>query len=166
MGKTILILILVIAPQVIIAGNLIEIDRIGHTKSIQMHYIKNEPTNREKPRKLTPEEYYKSLLPIKTIGMQPGVITNMKRKFPNIERPIFIIGSDELSMSWLKENKEILIEIDALGMLVEVSNIDDLKKIGTLGNGLTISPMNGVQVSEFLGIDKYPILITRDGYEQ
>lgn len=148
---------------------LVEVDRVGQTKSIQYHYIeKSEQKNNPKdmPRRYTPEEYYEKVLPISTPSMSPGRVTSEQRELKNILRPVFIIGSDAMSIDWLKRNKAVLVENQALGMLVEVNSIDELKKIGKIGVGLQIAPSSGEQIAKLLNIKHYPILITNQGIEQ
>lgn len=148
---------------------LIEVDRVGHTKSIQYHYIeKSDPkmNGSERPIRYTPEAYYERMLPIKTASLSPGVIKSEPREFKQVIRPIFIIGSDPMSIEWLERNKPVLVENQAIGMLVEVNTVDQLKRIGQIGTGLQIAPSSGEQIAQILKIRHYPVLITSEGIEQ
>ena len=163
------LLFVLFSPLVFSAATLIEIDRVGKTSSIQQHYarkssIKQKPTQDNK--KLTAEQWLKNLLPIHTDTMSPGNVAPEKRVIKNLMSPIFIIGSDKKSLEWLEENAETLKKHRAVGLLVEVQTLKQLKMIGKIGKGLSISPIAGNDMSQLFGLRHYPVLISRYGIEQ
>ncbi|MCP5024376.1 MAG: integrating conjugative element protein, partial [bacterium] len=81
-------------------------------------------------------------------------------------RPFFLIGSDAQSRQWLKDNRDRLKEIGAVGMLVQADTVDDLHAIAKLANGLSILPAAGSDIAQALGIKRYPVLISAHGIEQ
>jgi integrating conjugative element protein (TIGR03765 family) len=170
MGKIILAVGLsVVSSFALSASKLIEIDRVGHTASVQLFYTENaldEEEKKELPPRLSAEDFYTNMLPIHTINMSPGLVRSERRDLPRMMRPVFVIGADKQSIQWLKDNKDALIESKAIGMLVEVETIEQFREVGKLAQGLQISPTTGDQLAQILGISNYPILITKHGFEQ
>lgn len=105
------------------------------------------------------------LLPIRSPGLTPGLVPrrNMQRPFA---RPLFLVGSDPLSRKWLATHRDRLAEMSAVGMLVEARTVEDLRAIAALAGGLPILPASGADVAKALGLAHYPVLITRDHWEQ
>ena len=106
-----------------------------------------------------------TLLPIESPGLSPGPIQPQAMKRP-FSRPFFLIGSDAFSRQWLSQHRDRLLEIGAVGMLVQAETVTDLEAIAQLGQGLQIMPASGSDIAEALGIPHYPVLVTRDGIEQ
>ena len=106
-----------------------------------------------------------TLLPIKSPGLTPGPIQPQAVKRP-FTRPFFLIGSDSLSRQWLSRHRGRLLEVGAVGMLVQAETIADLEAIAQLGQGLQIMPASGSDIAKALGISHYPVLVSRDGIEQ
>jgi len=107
----------------------------------------------------------KTLLPIKSPGLSPGPIQPQAVKHPFI-RPFFLIGSDPLSRQWLSQHRDRLLEIGAVGMLVQVETAADLETIAKIGQGLQIMPASGSDIAYALGIKHYPVLVSKEGIEQ
>ena len=106
-----------------------------------------------------------TLLPIKSPGLSPGPIQPQVVKRP-FTRPFFLIGSDPLSRQWLSQHRERLLEIGAVGMLVQAETAADLEAIAQLGQGLQIMPASGSDIAQALGISHYPVLVSKEGIEQ
>lgn len=169
MEKIIILAILMLATTLSSAKEkLIEFDRVGQTRSVHLHYIDKESAKKTAttPRRYTAEEIYSKLLPIHTEGMRPGVVHSREVNLPSVLRPVFIIGADEKSISWLTVHKEELLAAQAIGLLVEVQTLDQLKRIGLLASGLQLAPSSGQYIADTLGVDTYPVLITNIGIEQ
>jgi len=107
----------------------------------------------------------KNLLPIKSPGLSPGPIQPQAVKRP-FTRPFFLIGSDVLSRQWLSQYRDRLLEIGAVGMLVQAETTADLETIAKIGQGLQIMPASGLDIARALGIKHYPILVSKEGIEQ
>ena len=106
-----------------------------------------------------------TLLPIKSPGLSPGQIQPQAIKRP-FTRPFFLIGSDPLSRQWLSQHRDRLLEIGAVGMLVQVETAADLEAIAQLGQGLQIMPASGSDIAQALGVSHYPVLVSKEGIEQ
>ena len=105
------------------------------------------------------------LLPIKSPGLSPGPIQPRAVKRP-FTRPFFLIGSDALSRQWLSQYRDRLLEIGAVGMLVQAETAADLEAIANIGQGLQIMPASGSDIARALGIKYYPVLVSKEGIEQ
>ena len=105
------------------------------------------------------------LLPIYSPWLTPGRVEprTLQQSFA---RPFFLIGSDPLSREWLAIHRDRLLEIGAVGMLVEAETLDDLQAIAEIAQGLPILPASASDIAEALDLMHYPVLITKDGIEQ
>jgi len=169
-GKTIAVIALSLASSLAMSqSKLIEIDRVGHTGSLQHFYTENSLSEEDKkalPKRFTPEEFYSKMLPIHSDSLSPGFVSPVKRAIKTLMRPVFVIGVDKKSIQWLKDNKDALIESKAVGMLVEVETIEQFREVGKLAKGLQISPTSGDELAKILGFKHYPVLISKYGFEQ
>jgi integrating conjugative element protein (TIGR03765 family) len=109
------------------------------------------------------------LLPIRSPGLTPGPVMRRPVSLPNngtLTRPFFLIGSDETSRSWLAAHRDWLETIGAVGMLVQAESVADLEAITALAGGLPILPAPASDIARSLGIQHFPVLISRLGIEQ
>jgi len=79
---------------------------------------------------------------------------------------LFLVGSDALSLAWLKERGDVLRELGAVGVAVEVSDAAALARIRRAAVGLSVFPASGDAIAALLGITHYPLLLTKTGLEQ
>ena len=105
------------------------------------------------------------LLPIRSPGLTPGTIQPKIHDRP-FARPFFLIGSDTRSRQWLREHRDRLKEIGAVGMLVQADTRNDLQAIAELAAGLSVMPASASDIAKALGISHYPVLISAHGIEQ
>ncbi len=104
--------------------------------------------------------------PITTPTMTPKIIEAIELSVPYLQVPLFIIGNDHLSKHWLSLRRQELIRIGAVGMLVEAKSSEEVESIKQLGEGLQIYPASGRDIATQLGLEHYPVLISRNGIEQ
>ena len=97
-----------------------------------------------------------SLLPIRSPGLTRGRVRSRAHKVP-FARAFFLIGSDEWSMQWLRKHRKKLKEMGAVGLLVEVRTVEDLRAIARIAQGLPITPASGTDIAKALGIAHYPV---------
>ena len=107
----------------------------------------------------------KHLLPIRSPRLTPGSVAPRVIKRP-FAAPLFMIGADPRSEQWLIQHRARLVQLGAVGMLVEVPDEAALKRLIALAKGLTLLPASGSDLAESLELDHYPVLITQDGIEQ
>jgi integrating conjugative element protein (TIGR03765 family) len=80
-----------------------------------------------------------------------------------VAQPFFLIGTDAYSLSWLRQNLARLLELNAFGLLVAVSNAAAYRQVEAAAVGLVIRPVPGDLLAEHLDIEHYPALITAEG---
>ncbi len=114
-----------------------------------------------------------NLLPIRSSGLsvadiadqqlQPDVLARLAQGNP---RPFFLIGSDAVSLQWLMHHRDMLQSLGAVGLLVQADTAEDVRRVVAAAQGLSLTLGSGDDLARALGIDRYPILITRDGIRQ
>ena len=79
--------------------------------------------------------------------------------------PIYLVGTDPLSVTWLKQHAEKLQQLHAKGYLVNCANQQDYESF--VGNtGLHLPPVNGDSVANKFTLTHYPLLISQHWIEQ
>mgnify|MGYP005863392615 CR=1 FL=1 len=76
--------------------------------------------------------------------------------FPNY--PLFIIGTDQRSFSWVKQNATYLKKIHAFGIVINVEKPSAVQKIENQ-TGLLLTPVQIKGLDSLLGIHHYPVLV-------
>jgi integrating conjugative element protein (TIGR03765 family) len=99
------------------------------------------------------------LLPIRSPGLSPGKVEVRKHQVP-FARPFFLIGSDSWSQGWLAEHRQRLLDIGAVGLLVDAASIEDLQPIASIADGLPITPAAGSDIASALGVMHYPFAVS------
>lgn len=105
------------------------------------------------------------ILPIRSSRLSPGPITPRVLNMPGLQ-PFFLVGSDPLSLNWLRQRAAGLHEMAAAGLAVEVADSEALTRIRAAAPGLTILPVNGNEIATRLQVEHYPVLITATALEQ
>ena len=105
-------------------------------------------------------------MPITTPSMQPGSVSVTPKALEYLQRPLFLIGSDQRSKQWLVEKRQHLISIGAVGMLIEAKDLSEVKTILAIGDGLRLVPASAEGFASRLGLTHYPILLSKEGWEQ
>lgn len=81
-------------------------------------------------------------------------------------RSIFLIGDDELSRRWLALRRDQLIQLNAVGYVVNVASKAAWDDLQHQANGLELLPVSGSDLAVRLRISHYPVLISEKGLEQ
>jgi len=118
------------------------------------------------PAVRVPDSVADGLLPIHTPEMSPGTVVKRPLNKPELTQPLFLIGPDARSLEWLRRHRERLIQINAIGMLVEANTTNDLQAVANISKGLRIMPASASDIARLLGLTHYPVLIARSGIEQ
>lgn len=79
--------------------------------------------------------------------------------------PIYLVGTDEMSIAWVKKNQKQLQQLNATGLLVNVKNRADYENF-VAATGLRLSPISGDAIARKFAISHYPVLITDKKIEQ
>lgn len=106
-----------------------------------------------------------AMLPVSTPELTPGHVDTKTRHLPGMI-PIFLIGDDELSRRWLQMRLNLLVQLNALGLVVNVSSESGLNELSKQANGLKLLPVSGSDLAKRLGLSHYPVLLTENGIEQ
>ena len=114
-----------------------------------------------------------NLLPVRSPGLLVGDLAGRQLE-PDVRarlaqgnpRPFFLIGSDRVSLEWLATHRDALQSLGAVGMLVQADTEQDVRHVAEISQGLSITIGSGSDVAGALGVDRYPVLITRDGITQ
>jgi integrating conjugative element protein (TIGR03765 family) len=108
-----------------------------------------------------------ALLPIRTPEMSPGAVqARGPQAAATGARPVFLIGTDPLSLDWLAAHRERLIELGAVGMLIEAESVEAVRQVAGRAEGLQVLPASGSELARALGLRHYPVLISAQGIEQ
>jgi integrating conjugative element protein (TIGR03765 family) len=99
------------------------------------------------------------LLPIRSPGLTVGKVVPRSIS-QGFARPFFLVGADPSSRKWLATNRDELLRIGAVGMLVQAETVDDLRVVAKLANGLPILPAPATDIAAALGLAHYPVLIS------
>jgi integrating conjugative element protein (TIGR03765 family) len=105
------------------------------------------------------------MLPVRSMMLTPGVVERRVIQAPGL-RPLFLVGDDERSRTWLRQRLDILRELGAVGLVVDVESLVVLDELRRLAPGLILSPVSADDLARRLGIRHYPVLITATGIEQ
>lgn len=108
----------------------------------------------------------KDMLPVTSERLSPGRVTPRPLDLPSGFTPVFLIGDDPLSRRWLAERGDILREMHAVGLVVQVEDRAALLALRAEAEGLELRPVSGDGLAKRLGLAHYPVLINRQGIEQ
>lgn len=100
-----------------------------------------------------------SVFPVKTPELTPGTVQGRVINAPGL-RPVFLIGDDERSQAWLQQRRDQLVQISAVGLVVNVASEGRLNAMKAWAPGLPLAPTSGSDIATRLGLSHYPVLIT------
>ncbi len=110
-------------------------------------------------------------LPITSPGLSPGRLTRgpdpaVAERLRHLPLPFCLVGADPMSLQWLRAHRDALRAAGAVCLAVDVPDVQALTRIQQAGAGLAITAAPGSDLAEALGLAVYPVLVTRDGFEQ
>lgn len=104
-------------------------------------------------------------LPVITPELTPGKVAARALNLAGM-RPMFLIGDDELSRRWLSLRRDTLVQLNAVGLVVNVATEGALSDLKKHAEGLELVPVSGSDLAKRLGLSHYPVLLTEKGLEQ
>lgn len=109
----------------------------------------------------------KSIFPVKT-HLKPTQLPSRVLSLPevtlnSIATPVAVIGADPYSLEWFKSNVEVIRQLQAGVIVTQVETMTDFDVIRTLAPDLRFQPVDASIFLTNLGVNVYPILITRQG---
>jgi integrating conjugative element protein (TIGR03765 family) len=105
------------------------------------------------------------MLPVRSMRLSPGEVARRVIEAPGLP-PLFLVGDDERSRTWLRQRAPHLRELAAVGLVVNIASPEALATLRALVPGLPLAPVAGDDLAERLGLRHYPVLITATGIEQ
>ncbi|CNK40756.1 integrating conjugative element protein%2C PFL_4695 family [Yersinia enterocolitica] len=106
-----------------------------------------------------------AMLPVHTPELTPGKVDAKTLILPRMPA-IFLIGDDELSRRWLRLRQDTLVQLNAVGLVVNVSSETAFNDLSEHAEGVTLLPVSGSDLAKRLGLSHYPVLLTEKGVEQ
>lgn len=104
-------------------------------------------------------------LPVHSERLTPGTVTHRVIDVPGL-KPIFLIGDDSRSRTWLHQQLATLQRLRAVGFVVSVTTEEALASLRKAAVDLTLVPSSAEDFAQRLNITHYPVLITATGIEQ
>jgi integrating conjugative element protein (TIGR03765 family) len=105
-----------------------------------------------------PADAEAAMLPVRSALLSPGVEPARAIDVPGLT-PLFLVGDDERSRTWLKQQARALRDQGAFGLVVNVTTPAALAELRRLAPGVRLSPVCGDDFALRLGIRHYPVLI-------
>jgi integrating conjugative element protein (TIGR03765 family) len=133
----------------------------GKTISIDRYF---EPLNMpdEKPSPMAKPQYKDVTTPEMTVGK----VRQRQLNLPLLSSPIFLVGTDPVSKKWLANNKAALINMVAVGMIINTSSEKDTVDILKMTSGLTVSTASASTLARRFKLRHYPVLISKKAIQQ
>ena len=160
----ILILCLSCVPMVQAGSPLIVIYDSGDTLPIAPYLPKRSEPQPKLPKSSAVRKTFQ--LPIETPSMSPGLVKVTSKTIKYLQQPLFLVGTDKRSKAWLEAKHGQLIKLNAVGLLVQVDTLKDIQAMQALAKGLRLIPASAESFAKPLALEHYPVLISRDGWEQ
>ncbi|WOA33470.1 integrating conjugative element protein [Alloalcanivorax xenomutans] len=106
------------------------------------------------------------MLPVVSERLSVGPVTPRTLSLPPGTTPFFLIGTDPDSVRWLTQRRERLVELRAVGMVVNVATAEDLAALREQAPDLELRPIPGDDLAARFDLAHYPVLITPTRLEQ
>ncbi len=133
----------------------------GKTINAQQFYPFQKPSV---DIKNIPRYIKKSIKRFPVVSSMLSVGKLKSRKIKNrMPRAVCVVGSDERSRRWIKNNRSALKSINALCMVVNVKSKDHFQSIKSLAPNVDFQALNGDVFYKELKIKHYPFLLNK-GY--
>lgn len=103
--------------------------------------------------------------PVRSAALSPGPLIPMtlnddqQRMLSALARPLFIVGADEYSWQWLHQHRARLVEMQAIGLLVEVPDAHTAKVMRDAARPLPMAVTTGDGLAQSLGLTRYPAIL-------
>lgn len=103
--------------------------------------------------------------PVISEHLTPGEVQGRVINAPGLQ-PLFVIGDDDVSRTWLSQRREQLQALQAVGLVVNVANAERFAEVQRWAAGLQVVPAPSDDLAHRLGIRHYPLLITATTIQQ
>lgn len=105
------------------------------------------------------------MLPVRSARLSVG---RMERRVIAVVglTPLFLVGDDAVSQTWLRAHRQALNALHAIGLVVEVRTAERLRALRSIAPELQLVPSAADDLALRLDLRHYPVLITATGIEQ
>ena len=171
---TVFVLAFLSAISSVNASQLTELVTVGKTKPAEEYYtnlsFRDSKVDAEKASKLLKEARNsisrEMFFPLVPSNMQPGVMKGFKFKETKRVQPFAVVGTDPLSIKWLRFRFDKLAELNAPIYVVEAESFQQLQAFSSEFSGLKFVPSSGDGIGKELKVGAYPFLVTSTGVWQ
>lgn len=155
-------------------SQLTELATVGKTKSTEQYYtnlsfrdakidvFKASKILNKAEKNISRDMFF----PIAPKDMRPGLMKGFKFQEIKPIQPFAVIGSDPLSIKWLRFRFDKLRELNAPIYVVEVESFQKLNAFSLEFKGLNFVPSSGDGIGKELKVGAYPFLVTSTGVWQ
>lgn len=105
------------------------------------------------------------MLPVHSTRLTVGRVERRVIAAPGLT-PLFLVGDDAASYTWLREHRQALVALHAIGLVVEVRTAEGLRALRLAATGLQLVPSPADDLAQRLNLRHYPVLIMATGIEQ
>lgn len=134
-------------------------------------YLPTDETRKKRLKETWDERASKRLVnahfPVVTKLLKVGRVTSDEAKdlkYQVTGKPMFIIGYDAVSISWLKKNRNRLADKGAIGLVVNVETKEQMNELQRIaGDGVLMQPTPGDRLAKHLKIRHYPFYLDSNG---
>lgn len=102
-----------------------------------------------------------AMLPVVTPELTVGLETPRSLNLPGIGA-LFLVGDDPDSRAWLQLNAAKLSQLQAVGLIINVSDLTTVQALRALVPGIQMAPASGSELARRLRLQHYPVLITEN----
>lgn len=106
-----------------------------------------------------------AIYPVTSTHLKPGSVTSRPLSLPGMP-PVFLLGDDPRSLTWLAKKRQTLISLHAVGLAVNVASAARFEALQQQAGELLLVPVSGDDIAQRLKLESYPVLITHDGLTQ
>jgi integrating conjugative element protein (TIGR03765 family) len=103
--------------------------------------------------------------PVRTTQLTPGEAQGRVINSPGLQ-PVFLVGDDDRSKSWLSQHREQLQQMQAVGLVINVASAERFAEVRRWAGDLQLVPAPADDLAGRLGIRHYPLLITATTIQQ
>lgn len=100
-----------------------------------------------------------AMLPVLTPELTVGIEASRALSLPGIGA-LFLVGDDPVSRSWLQMNAAKLSQMQAVGLIVNVTDMAAVHSLRSLVPDVQMAPASGGELARRLQLRHYPALIT------
>lgn len=103
--------------------------------------------------------------PVRSAQLSPGTVQGRVINAPGLQ-PVFLVGDDPLSRSWLLQRRDQLQQLQAMGLAINVASDERLAEIRRWAGNLQVLPTPADDLAARLGLRHYPVLLTPTAIQQ